>query len=68
LISLRSTPCSREHHDHRSYLGRAGAELGNKPARGDEMFHDAGSPVYLIGKPELTIVISMQPGAARSIG
>ena len=25
----------------------------------DEVFRDAGSPVYLIGKPELTIVIGM---------
>ena len=32
------------------------------------VFRDAGSPVYLISKPELTIVISMPgPGAARSI-
>jgi hypothetical protein len=32
------------------------------------VFRDAGSPVYLIGKPELTIVIGCRPGAARSIG
>ena len=32
------------------------------------VFRDTGSPVYLIGKPELTIVIGMPAGATRSIG
>ena len=33
----------------------------------EEVFRDAGSPVYLIAKPELTIVSACPPGAARSI-
>ena len=34
----------------------------------DEVFRDAGSPVYLKSSQELTIVSACRPGAARSIG
>ena len=33
----------------------------------EEVFRDAGSPVYLIGKPELTIVIGRNVAARKPL-